>query len=82
MGCIKLKSVNLKSKKLKSIGAKAFQNCKMLKKITIKSDVLKKVGKNAWKGTDNGLVIKVPKAKYKKYKSLLGKKGQGKKAKI
>lgn len=81
-GCTKLNTVNIKSKKLKSIGSKAFYGSKKLKKIILKTKVLKKAGKNAFKGTNAKLTIKVPKEKYKTYKSLLGKKGQGKKSKI
>lgn len=80
--CTKLKSVTINSKKLKEIGSKAFFNSKKINKIIIKSTALKKVGKNAFKGTAAKLKIKVPKAKLKKYKSILAKKGQGKKAVI
>ncbi len=81
-GCAKLKTANIKSTELKSIGSKAFYNCKNLKKIVLKTKILKKAGKYAFKGTYKKLEIKVPKAKYKDYKNLLKKKGQGKKAKI
>lgn len=80
--CTKLKSVTINSKKLNEIGSKAFFNSKKINKIIIKSTALKKAGKNAFKGTAAKLKIKVPKAKLKKYKSILAKKGQGKKAVI
>ena len=62
-GCIKLKSVNCKSKVLSKIGANAFSGDKSLKKITFRTTKLKKkgVGKNAFKGTAKKLTIKVPK---------------------
>jgi len=81
-GCTGLKSVSINSTKLKKIGSKAFYNCKKLKSIRIKSKVLAKVGKNAFKGISKKAVIKVPKAKYKKYVKVLAKKGQSKTVKI
>ncbi|MEY8426989.1 discoidin domain-containing protein [Lachnospiraceae bacterium 46-15] len=81
-GCVKLKKVTIKGKKLTQIGSKAFAGCKKLKSITIKSKKLKKVGKNAFKGIYKKAVIKVPSAKLKAYKKLLAKKGQSKTVKI
>lgn len=81
-GCVKLKKVTIKSKKLTQIGSKAFAGCKKLKSITIKSKKLKKAGKNAFKGIYKKAVIKVPSAKLKAYKKLLAKKGQSKTVKI
>lgn len=81
-GCTGLKTVSINSTKLKKIGNKAFFNCKKLKSIRIKSKVLTKAGKNAFKGISKKAVIKVPKAKYKKYVKVLAKKGQSKTVKI
>lgn len=81
-GCTKLKKVTVNSTRLKKIGSRAFYNCKKLKTITIKGKSLAKVGKNAFKGINKKAVIKVPKAKYKKYVKLLAKKGQSKTVKI
>lgn len=81
-GCTGLKTVSINSTKLKKIGSKAFFNCKKLKSIRIKSKVLTKAGKNAFKGISKKAVIKVPKAKYKKYVKVLAKKGQSKTVKI
>lgn len=71
-----------KTYKVTAIGEKAFYKCKSLKKIDIKTTTLKKVGKKAFTGTNQKLVIKVPKSKWKAYKKLLKNKGQGRKAKI
>ena len=81
-GCPKLKKVTVRGNKLKKIGSRVFYQCKALKNITIKSKVLKKAGKNALKGIHKKAVIRVPKAKYKAYISLLAKKGQSKTVKI
>ncbi|MGN0361026.1 MAG: leucine-rich repeat protein [Hominisplanchenecus sp.] len=81
-GCANLKTVTIKSAKLKEIGSKAFYNCKKLKTITIKSKQLKKAGKNAFRGIYKKAVIKVPASKYKAYTKLLAKKGQSKTVKI
>ena len=59
------------------MGQRRFTTARILK-----TKILKKAGKYAFKGTYKKLEIKVPKAKYKDYKNLLKKKGQGKKAKI
>lgn len=57
---------------------------KKLKTITVKTNKLKssKVGKQAFKGIYAKAVIKVPKSKYKTYKSLFKKAGAGSKAVI
>lgn len=81
-GCVKLKKATVRSTKLNEIGNKAFYRCKALKNIILKSKSLKKVGKNAFQGVYKKAVIKVPKAKYKAYVKLLGKKGQSKTVKI
>ena len=79
--CRKLTSVTI-GKNVTSIGKNAFSNAKALKKITVKSTKLKSVGKGAFKGIHKKAVIKVPKAKLKKYKKLLQGKGQKKTVKI
>ncbi len=81
-GCGKLKTVLIKSSKLKTIGSKAFLGCKALKKITIKSKALTGVGANAYRGIHKKAVIKVPSSCRKKYKKLLAKKGQSKTVQI
>ncbi|MBO5372711.1 MAG: leucine-rich repeat protein [Lachnospiraceae bacterium] len=71
-------------KNIEKIGANAFYGCKKLKNITIKTKKLtaKTIGKNAFKNTYKKATVKVPKAKWNVYKSLLKKKGIGKNAKI
>ena len=66
------------------IGAKAFYGCKKLKNLTIKSSKLsaKKIGSKAFSKTPKNVTIKVPKKKFKTYKSMLIKKGVNKKAKF
>ena len=81
-GCARLKAVTINGTKLKSIGSKAFANCSKLTKLTLKSTSLKSVGKNAFQGIYKKAQIKVPAGKYKKYKTLLAKKGQAKTVKI
>lgn len=81
-GCVNLKTVSINSPKFTKIGAKAFYNCKKLKKMTFKTKQLKSVGKNAFKGIYKKAVLKVPAARYAKYKKLLAKKGQSKTVKI
>lgn len=75
--CTSLKSVTIKSSKLKTIEKYAFKNCKKLTKITLKTTKLtkKSVGKNALSGTNFRLIIKVPKSKVKTYKSYFKNKG-------
>ena len=79
--CKKLKSVTI-GKNVTSIGKNAFSNAKALKKITVKTTKLKSVGKGAFKGIHKKAVIKVPKAKLKKYQKLFKGKGQKKTVKI
>ena len=72
-------------KTIKSIGKKAFYNCKKLKTITIKSTSLttKNVGSKAFSKLNAKAVVKVPKKKLSAYKSLLKKKGlSGKSQKV
>ncbi len=81
--CIKITSITIPSKVTK-IGKSVFEKCKKLKTITIKSKKLtaKKVGAKAFKGIKSNATIKVPKKKYKTYKSMLYKKGVSKKARF
>lgn len=67
--------------KVTKIGKQAFYGCTKLKTITVKTKKLKssKVGKQAFKGIYAKAVIKVPKSKYKTYKSLFKKAGTGSK---
>ncbi|MGN0153406.1 MAG: leucine-rich repeat protein [Lachnospiraceae bacterium] len=69
-------------KNVKNIGANAFYKCTKLKKITIKTTKLKAktVGSKAFQGIYSKAVIKVPKTKLAAYKTLLRKRGAGKKA--
>ncbi|WP_394923198.1 leucine-rich repeat protein [uncultured Robinsoniella sp.] len=69
-------------KNVKTIEAKAFQNCKGLKKITIKSTMLSKTGKQALKGINRNAKIIVPGKKLKAYTDLLKNKGQKNTVKI
>ena len=70
--------------KVSKIGKQAFYNCGQLKSITIKTTKLTsgKVGSNAFKGIHSKAVIKVPKTKLKAYRTLLKKKGIGKKVTV
>ncbi|MBQ9983939.1 MAG: leucine-rich repeat domain-containing protein [Lachnospiraceae bacterium] len=81
--CVKLTSITIPSK-VSKIGKSAFEKCKKLKTVTIKSKKLtaKKVGAKAFKGIKSTATIKVPKKKYKTYKSMLCKKGVSKKARF
>ena len=71
-------------KNVKSIGKKAFYNCKKLKTITIKSTKLtkKNVGAQAFKNVNVKAKVKVPKSMVKSYKKLFVSKGLNKKVKI
>ncbi len=77
----KLKSVTI-GKNITKIGKKAFYGCKKLKNLTIKSMKLtvKKVGSKAFGKTPEKMTVKVPKKKFKAYKSMLIKRGVNKKA--
>ena len=94
-GCKKLKNVKF-GKNVKIIGNKAFYKCSALTKITIPSKV-KTIGKSAFEGckklktvtigksvtkTPKKMTVKVPKKKFKAYKSMLIKRGISKKAKF
>ena len=79
----KVKRVTIKSTvkingvkyKVTSVGKKAFAKAKKLKKINIKAKYIKKFKKNAFKGLKKSCVIKVLKAKKKKYKKAIKKAG-------
>ena len=58
---------------VKTIGIKAFYNCKKLKKVTIRTKKLKKIGKFAFKNINKKATIKVPKKQLKKYAKMLKK---------
>ena len=81
--CKKLSSIVLPAKVTK-IGKNAFRYDTALKKITIRTSKLKlkNVGAKAFSGINAKAVIKVPKKKLKSYKTLLKKRGVGKKVKI
>lgn len=81
--CKKITSITIPSK-VNKIGKQAFAGCKKLKKIDIKTVKLtsKNVGSKAFTGIQSKAVIKVPKKKFKAYKTLLRKKGAGKKVSI
>ncbi|MBO5373127.1 MAG: leucine-rich repeat protein [Lachnospiraceae bacterium] len=60
-------------KNVKSIGKKAFYNCKNLKKVKIACASPKSIGKQAFKGIAKKATIDVPNKQVKKYRSLLKK---------
>lgn len=82
-GCKKVKTITL-GKSVAKIGSKAFYGCSKVKTLTIKSTKLttKKIGSKAFSKTPKSMTVKVPKKKYKAYKSLLVKRGVNKKAKF
>lgn len=67
-------------KNVKSIGSRAFSECKNLKTIIIKSEKLtkKSVNNKAFSGVSSKTKIKVPKNKAEAYKKMLPSKGLGK----
>ena len=71
-------------KNVEKIGVRAFYGCKKLKTITIKTTKLKtkKIGANAFKNIKSKATVKVPKKKYKAYKTMLLKKGMSSKVKF
>ena len=83
MGCKNLTKVTI-GKGVSSIGTKAFYNCKKLKTIKISTSklTLKKVGTKAFKGIYKKAKITVPAKKYKSYKTILKKRGIGKKVTV
>ncbi|MBE5941484.1 MAG: hypothetical protein E7264_02970 [Lachnospiraceae bacterium] len=58
---------------VKTINKNAFYGCKALKTVTIGTNVTK---------TPKSMTVKMPKKKFKAYKSMLIKKGVNKKAKF
>lgn len=83
MGCTKLTKVTI-GKNVSSIGAKAFHKCKKLKTINVKTTklALKNVDKKAFKGIHKNATVTVPAKKYKSYKTILEKRGAGKKVTV
>jgi len=81
--CSRLTAVTIPAK-VKKIGKEALARCGKLKKIVLASRKLtaRNVGKNAFKGISSRATIKAPKSKRKAYRSLLRKKGVGKKVSI
>ncbi len=81
--CKKLKSVTI-GKSVAKIGSKAFYGCSKLKTLTIKSKKLttKRIGSKAFGKTPKSMKVKVPKKKWRAYKSMLIKRGVNKKAKF
>lgn len=69
---------------ISKVGKQAFYKCSKLKNITIQTKKLnsKNVGKKAFYKIHSKAVIKVPKKKGKAYRTLLKKKGIGKKVKV
>ena len=70
--CEKLKSVTIRSKKLKKIPAKCFENCNKLKTIKLYTTKLKSVDKSAMTGVKK-ITVQAPKDKLKAYKKLFKK---------
>lgn len=71
-------------KNVSKIASKAFYGCKKLKTLIIKSKKLtiKKTGSKAFAKTYKRMTVKVPKKKFKAYKTMLIKRGVNKKAKF
>ncbi len=82
-GCKKVTSVTI-GKNVSKIDSKAFYGCSKLKTLTIKSSKLttKKIGSKAFSKTSKSMTVKVPKKKFKTYKSMLIKRGVNKKARF
>lgn len=82
-GCKKVTSVTI-GKSVEKIGEKAFYGCSKVKILTIQSTKLttKKIGNKAFTKTPKTMTVKIPKKKFKTYKSMLIKKGVNKKAKF
>ena len=82
-GCKKVTSVTI-GKNVSKIDSKAFYGCSKLKTLTIKSSKLttKKIGSKAFTKTPKSMTVKVPKKKFKTYKSMLIKRGVNKKARF
>ena len=82
-GCKALKTITV-GKSVTKIGSKAFYGCSKTKTLTIKSSKLttKKIGSKAFTKTPKSMTVKVPKKKFKAYKSMFIKRGVNKKAKF
>ncbi len=82
-GCKKITSVTI-GKSVTKIGSKAFYGCGKVKTFTIKSTKLttKKIGSKAFGKTPKGMTVKIPKKKFKAYKTMLIKRGVNQKAKF
>ena len=77
--CPKLKTFKIKSKKVTKLGKNFLKGDKSLKAITLKSTKLtKKSIKNSLKGS-SVKTVKVPKSKFKSYKTIFTKKICGRK---
>ena len=82
-GCKNLKTVVI-GKNVEKIDARAFFGCKKLKMLTIKTSglSLKRIGVKAFGKTPKNMTVKLPKKKFKAYKSILTKRGINKKARF
>lgn len=82
-GCKELETVTI-GKSVTKIGDKAFYGCSKMKTLTIKSSKLttKKIGSKAFTKAPKSMIVKIPKKKFKVYKSMLIKKGVNKKARF
>jgi len=82
-GCKALKTITI-GKSVTKIGSKAFYGCSKTKTLTIKSSKLttKKIGSKAFTKTPKSMTVKVPKKKFKAYKSMFIKRGVNKKARF
>ena len=78
-----MKSVTI-GKNVNKIGSKAFYGYGKLKTLTVKSTKLtaKKMGSKAFAKTPKNMTVKIPKKKFKPYKSMFVKYGVNKKAKF
>ena len=81
--CTSLTKLTIPSK-VKTIGKSAFYGCSKTKTLTIKSSKLttKKIGSKAFTKTPKSMIVKVPKKKFKAYKSMFIKRGVNKKARF
>ena len=76
-------TINKKTYKVTSIGAKAFYKKTKMKTITVRSKTIKSVGKSAFGKLPAKAVVKVPKSKLKTYRTMVRKAGlKGKKQKV
>lgn len=82
-GCKALKTITV-GKCVTKIGSRAFYGCSKVKTLTIKSSKLttRKLGSKAFTKTPKSMTVKVPKKKFKAYKSMLIKRGVNKKARF